>query len=395
MTQRCNNCGAELFAGQQFCRQCGARTGLLSHDDVATQILPGQQPGPAAPPPTATAPIGGARRTTEPNFGPLPTGPAYQPPQQVTPLGAHAPATIPAARRGNKLMWTLLVVLLVFVGGAVVAGALLIAEHAHTVSVSKIKVTPPKPPIVPHPPGVPGADEDADTLDEDADTSDVSDSQTVITKTFALTPEEGAFEVKNLNGDITVEGWDEAQAEVKVIKRGGTPDDRENMEIKVERDGNRLGLHTDGGGGQVTYEIKLPQRLQHVALSTLNGNVKIDGVHSGLEVATQNGNIKLADVGGEISTKTLHGNTKVVLSADGHDAQQVFNSLNGNIEVELQDDINAIVKLEATTGSIDVSDSLGLNVVKEMVGQRAAGQLGTGGPPLVIKTLSGNIKLKK
>ncbi len=396
MTQRCRNCGAELFAGQQFCRQCGARTGLLSHDDVATQILPDQPSGRAAAPPTATAPPGGERRTTDPNFGPLPTGPAYQPPQQVAPLGAHAPANIPAPRgRGGKLMWLVLVALLVVFGGAVVTGALLLAKRANSISVGKVKITPPKPPVVPHPPGVPGAadEEDSDTMDEDG--ADVSDSRTIITKTYALTPEEGAFEVKNLNGDITVEGWDEAQAEVKVIKRGGSPEDRENVEIKVERDGNHLGLQTGGGEGQVTYEIKLPHRLQHVGLSTLNGNVKIAGVHSGLEVTAQNGNLKLEDVGGAISAKTLHGNMKVVLAADGHDAEQVFTVLNGNIGVELQGDINATVKLEATTGSIDMDDALGLSVVKQMVGQRAAGQLGQGGPPLVIKTLSGNIKLKK
>ena len=392
MTQRCNNCGAELFAGQQFCRQCGARTGMLSHDDVATQILPGQQTGPAAAP-TATAPPGSERRTTDPNFGPLPTGPAYQSPQQVTPLGVHAPATIPARRGGGKLTWLLLAIFLVILGGAVVTGALFIAKRARSVSVGKVKINPPKPPVAPHPPGVPDADEDSDTLDEDD--ADVSASQTVITKTYALTPEEGAFEVKNLNGDITVEGWDEAQAEVKVIKRGGTPDEREDVEIKVERDGNHLGLKTGGGEGQVTYEIKLPHRLQHVALSTMNGNVKLEGVRGGLEVSAQNGNIKLEDVGGAISAKTLHGNMKIVLTADGHDAEQVFTVLNGNIGVELQGDINAVVKLEATTGSIDVDDALGLNVVKQLVGQRAAGQLGTGGPPLVIKTLSGNIKLKK
>jgi DUF4097 and DUF4098 domain-containing protein YvlB len=277
----------------------------------------------------------------------------------------------------------------------VVCGAYIISHRASSVTARKVIVNPPKPPIVPHPPGVPAEadEEDSDTLDEDG--ADVSDSQTVITKTYALAPEEGTFEVKNLNGDINVEGWDEAQAEVKVIKRGGTPEERENTDIKVEHNGNQLGLRTNGSAGQVTYEIKLPHRLQHVTLSTLNGNVKIEGVHGGLEVTAQNGNLKLEDVGGAITAKTLHGNMKVVLSADGHDAEQSFSALNGNIGVELKDDINADVKLESATGSIDVDDSLGLSVVKQLVGQRAAGQLGTGGPPLVIKTLSGNIKLKK
>ena len=392
MTIRCGNCGAELFAGQQFCRQCGARTSLLSHDDVATQILPpGSVPG---PPPTATAPIGG-ERATAPNFGPRPTGAAYQQPQPIAPHTAQGlSAPPPARRRGRTLIWLTLGLLLILAGGAVTAAFFVFQNVRSRSTARRVVINPPVPPIAPHPelpPAVVG--EDADALDEED--ADVSADKTVITKTFPLAPEDGSFEVKNVNGDITVEGWDEEQAEVKVTKRGGTPDSREAAPIKIEHDGDRLALQTGPGGGQVTYEVKLPRRLQHIGLTTLNGNVKLAGLRGGVEVNTQNGNIKLEDVAGALTTKTMHGNTKVVLAAGSRDAPQVFNSLNGNIEVVLPADINADVKAEATTGAIEVDDALGLSLTKQVVGQRAAGRLGQGGPALVVKTLSGNIKIKK
>ena len=46
MAEACSNCGAELFAGQQFCRQCGAPTLKFSTGDVPTQILPESRGGP-------------------------------------------------------------------------------------------------------------------------------------------------------------------------------------------------------------------------------------------------------------------------------------------------------------------------------------------------------------
>jgi hypothetical protein len=395
MNERCRNCGAELFAGQQFCRQCGARTGVLTHDDVATQILPGQPT--TAPPPTATVPLGGDRRHTDPNFPPYATA-GYGAPQPVGPLGATAPAAPPARRRGIPFGWLLLAFFVLFVG-TVGAGGFYVYVHKIKPLAREIRgITPPKPPVPPRPPVLPAVAEDTDTETLDEDDADVTDNKTVITKTFPLTPEEGEFEVTNLNGDITVEGWDGDQAEVKVTKRGGDPDEREQTEIKLERKGAHLALHTEpngGGSGQeVTYEVKLPRSLQHVNLNTMNGNVKLTGVHAGVEIATQNGNVKLEDVGGAVATKTLHGNTKVVVPETGRDAPQSFNTLNGNIEVELKGTVNADVKAEATTGAIDVDDSLGLTVVRQIVGQRAAGRLGQGGPALVFKTLSGNIKIK-
>jgi hypothetical protein len=396
MNERCRNCGAELFAGQQFCRQCGARTGVLTHDDVATQILPGQPT--TAPPPTATAPLGGERRQTDPNFPPYATA-GYGAPQPVVPLGATMPAAPPARRRGISFGWILLAFFVLFVG-TMGAGGFYVYVHNIKPLAREIRgITPPKAPVPPRPPvpADPAEDTEEDTLDEDD--ADVTDNKTVITKTFALTPEEGEFEVTNLNGDITVEGWDGDQAEVKVTKRGGDPDEREQTEIKLERKGAHLALHTEqngGAGGQeVTYEVKLPRRLQQVKLNTMNGNVKLTGLHAGVEIATQNGNVKLEDVGGAVATKTLHGNTKIILPETGRDAAQTFNTLNGNIEVELKGTVNADVKAEATTGAIDVDDALGLTVVRQIVGQRAAGRLGQGGPALVFKTLSGNIKIKQ
>jgi hypothetical protein len=394
MTQRCKNCGAELFAGQQFCRRCGAHTGLLAHDEVATRILPGQAP-------TGTEPLGG-ERNTDAGFGPRPTGAAYQPPQQVVPLQSAPPAATPRRRFGFGLL--ALLTFVVLLGVATIGLGLYFSHRAQPgTTARKIIINPPRPPAIPAPPGVPAvpgvpdAEEagDFETLDEDG--ADVSDDKTVITKTFPLKADAGQFELYNVNGDIKIEGWDEPQAEVKVTKRGGDPDEREATEIKVQQTGNRLELRTQPGGGveDVTYEVHLPRRLTHVRLSATNGDVKLSGLHGHIEITTQRGDVKLEDISGAVTTKTVTGNTKVVLADATADAPQTFNAVSGNVEIQLGAESNVALQADTTGGEITVSDALGLKVEKHLVGQHVAGPIGRGGPPLAIRTVNGNIKIKK
>jgi DUF4097 and DUF4098 domain-containing protein YvlB len=108
----------------------------------------------------------------------------------------------------------------------------------------------------------------------------------------------------------------------------------------------------------------------------------------------QRGNIGLEDVSGTVNTRTMKGNTKIVLGETARTAPQVFNGISGNIELELAPDANAEIKAETVSGEIEVDEDLGLKVEKRMVGQQAVGRIGKGGQPIVIKTVSGNIKIK-
>src|SRR5205085_9114716 len=269
-------------------------------------MLPGHQPNA----PAATVPLAG-ERGTDPNFYARPTA-AYQP-QQVTPLAPVA--TEPPARRRGSLGWALVVVLICAIGAVCVVGLFIVQSARQASRIVHIRQpavpAPPAMPNIPPPPNV-AANPDADTLDE-AD-ADVSDDQTVITKTFPLALDAGQFELNNLNGDVRIEGWDEPQAEVKVTKHGGTPEEREDVEIKIVQSGNHLALQTAPHNASrvkdVLYEVKLPRRLTHLALHTTNGDVKLAGIHANIEIATQHGDIKLADVAGAITTNSLAGDTK-------------------------------------------------------------------------------------
>jgi hypothetical protein len=394
MADRCNNCGAELFEGQQFCRACGAPTRQFSGEELPTQMLPGQQQ--PAPNPLSTAPLSGGRDTSDPVYAT--NFPRYQPPvvpqqRPTSPVGVQPPPP----RRSRAWLYVVLALLVFFCGSSLLA-AIFFANRTPTrivrVGTRPNIGVPPVPPIPQHPVD---SDEDVSVGDEGAE---VSGNQTTITKTYPLA-QGGSFELHNISGDIRIEGWDEQQAEVKIIKRGGSPEARDALKIVREQSADRLSINTTpethaGGVEEVRYEVKLPRNLRELEIVSNNSNVVLTGANAAsVSVVVQRGNIKLEDVSGTINSRTTKGNTVVVLTESARgDAPQVFNGISGNIELELSPDVNAELKAETISGDIEIDEDLGIKVEKRMIGQQAVGRIGKGGQPIVVKTVSGNIKIR-
>ena len=208
MAEKCNSCGAELFAGQQFCRFCGARTLPLAGGETPTQILPAERQVGAAD----TAPQRPSSAGTDPVLQPPPTS-YYAPPQAQQPYPpAHPQAQQTSAlspRRGGSARRWLVALVIIALAGTATLGALLYAIVSRRDAVREMRIIRQPgaagkiiehPPMPPAPPATLGG---ASLLDEDG--AQVSGDRTTLTKSFPL--KEGALlSLKNLRGDIEIEG---------------------------------------------------------------------------------------------------------------------------------------------------------------------------------------------
>jgi hypothetical protein len=304
----------------------------------------------------------------------------------------------PHRRKGRGWLYAVIAMLVFFVGASVVAGLFFRSMRVVRSTRPNIVVRPvPDIPMPPHPP-VEISDGEMFVSNEGAE---VSGQQTVITKTYPLASG-GAFALHNISGNITVEGWDEEQAEVKIIKRGGSEAQRDALRIAREQNPMRLALSTtpEGHRGveEVEYEVKLPRSLRELEIVSNNSNVELVNMEvASISINVQRGNIELEDVGGTINSRTTKGNTRVRLTesraSSASSAPQVFNGIHGNIELELASGTNAELKAETIDGDIEIDEELGIKVEKRMVGRQAVGRIGKGGAPIVVKTVSGNIKI--
>jgi hypothetical protein len=403
MAERCNSCGAELFTGQQFCRACGTPTRQFSSEDLPTQILPpgghggeeqqqqwpqSQQQRPTTPTPLATSPLPG-RETSEPVYG---AGYSHYPPPAVPSQRATAPVVappLPPQRRSRKWPYVVLGLLLFLAGASVVAGLFMLNRPRHvTRTIVRPNMKIPMPPVPPSHP-----------MDVGAGGAEASGEQSVVTKTYPLA-KDGSFALRNFSGDITIEGWDEQQAEVKIIRRGGRDPQRAAFNVVHEEGANRLAFNstpekTGGGVREVEYVVKLPRNLRELEIVSVNSNVDLADVRSAsISINVQRGNIELEDVSGTINSRTTKGNTTVVLAEAASGAPHVFNGIHGNIEVELAPHTNAELKAETVDGNIDIDEDLQIKVEQRVMGQQAVGRVGAGGQPIVVKVVSGNIKIR-
>ncbi|HEY0006524.1 MAG TPA: DUF4097 family beta strand repeat-containing protein [Pyrinomonadaceae bacterium] len=380
MEENCQNCGAELVAGQRYCRRCGAEISQSLQGELPTRVFTAE---PVAENPASTSPL--PLSHTDPVY--LPRQTAFQPPLAPQ-TGIHTPP-----HAGSSRTWVIVGLGLCVLALGLVSLVLFVERSAPqpkrvVVYGPEQKAQPPRPPV-------PAERAGAAPLDEDD--ADVSDSKTVIEKSYAL-GKDSSVSIKNVSGDIKIEGWDEPQAEVKIIKEGGSAEEREAVPIISSSEKNNLTLEsTPTGAGddvKVRYEIRLPRNLAQLSITSVNSDVEVKNISGSIGVNLQQGTVELETVGGEIKTSVMNGNIKAELAGGNEQGALQFNTVKGNVELRLANDTNADVNAETIAGKIDFDENLALRIEKRPVGQRAMGQLGRGGHPLSIKTVSGNIKLK-
>lgn len=406
MSERCANCGVELFAGQQFCRRCGAAVRpRQAGDERPTRILEGRTEG-------ARGFDGGARQGagepraagTDPFGGPRPT--AAQEPLRVF---AQTAPLAPAVRRGvGPRWWTFPFICMVALA---CLGIILLRRDTPTLPTVVVKrgglaetghIVPPLPPLPP------GTTSEAHAAVERAgvpvplgeEGATVTGDRTVITKTVQL-GEDLAFSIPEVGGNVTVEGWDGDEAEIKVTKRGGSADGRRLVPVMLARGEERVSLLSppaklaESSGVSVSYEIKLPRRLRQLEITGEESKVELKNFDGAVSLDVKAGTIELTDVTGTVRSKLIKGSTKVSFETGTPDDPQEFSVVRGNVEVDFAEGASADVKAETMDGRIEADDSLGLRVVSNAGGRHALGRLGEGREPLLIKVVNGDIRLKK
>ena len=388
MAGRCNNCGAELFERQQFCRRCGSPTGLPASGDLPTQLF-----GAGGAPQTGE--VSGAN-TDSVNAG---RATSYYPQTPQGPRPAAFPPPAPPRRKSRR--WLLAFTILGFAGAIMLVSliAAIATRDATHVSTStkadvkervkrEVRVAKPGQPMTVIELG-PGEE----FIDEAG--AKVSDDETVVKRTYELKPDAELL-VKNLHGPVKVEGWDEPRAEVTITKRGGSAQMRSDMRLVSKHEGGRLALqtaHMPGGPFEVEYELKVPRAVRKLEINSVRSDVEVAHVAGAVSIELKQGNIELEGLSGPVRTNLINGDTEVELK-EGPNEPSVFKSINGTFELHLPSGINADLEAEVTNGSIDLDDDLKLEVVKRPGSQKVSGRVGQGGRPVLVKIINGTIRIR-
>lgn len=165
------------------------------------------------------------------------------------------------------------------------------------------------------------------------------------------------------------------------------------------------------GGRKNNLVIKIPQGEVTLKLSTINdGDITVSNVDGSLEINNVNGAIKMSGISGSVVATTVNGAVKVGFKTIDAKAPMAFSSLNGNVDITFPASLKANIKLRSDRGDLftdfdvvteqrkpaittDNKASSGMYNLK--IDDWVYGKIGGGGPEVMMKTMNGNIYIRK
>ncbi len=259
-----------------------------------------------------------------------------------------------------------------------------------------------------------------------------------ITKSYTISdPTTFHLQIENINGDVTVTGYDgstvELDLEIRISEKrsGGMEEGKRELtlgEYELEdgllltmdapwierkwKDGRVYSRNYHGEARdynyRYTFRVKVPYDLK-VSASTVNrGDVQVEGVKGPLDVHNVNGHIDVLGAHDISSAATVNGDITIQYNRN-QTMDAVFHTINGDIVLKLREGWNGEVTAESMQGDFFTAfdfDYLPAKVERTTeeddggtvykIGQKNAVAIGSGrGPKLEFETLNGDIYLKR
>ncbi len=222
-----------------------------------------------------------------------------------------------------------------------------------------------------------------------------------VRKSFQLQP--GArLEVQGINGSVDIQTSDTNAAEVYVLRTANGKEALARREVIIEQTASgllvrgeqsrKLGLWERlwGRNPNEQVTIKAPRQIA-LSLKGVNGRVNTGDIDGPLEARGINGRVQLGQTSGSAEISGVNGNISVGLKQLGERGARV-SGVNGNIELRLATDLNADLTARGMNGRVN-SEIPAIAVDKDDHGSRFSAHIGTGGAPITISGINGNVRL--
>lgn len=236
----------------------------------------------------------------------------------------------------------------------------------------------------------------------------------------------GFLEVQLIHGFIHVSGYGGKTVEIEATARaprssgrGDEPPAVPGGLRRIAGAGNRLSLTAEERNNHVEITTGLPPQITDLTIrvprsfslkvSTINqGDVLVENVAGELEVSNVNGPIVLRQVAGSAVASTVNGSLTATFSSVTAGAPMAFSTLNGKLDVTLPGTAHAALKLKSDRGNVYSDFDVAVRksppvrtrdtqngLTRLSTDDWTYGTLNGGGPEIMLKTMNGDIFLRK
>jgi DUF4097 and DUF4098 domain-containing protein YvlB len=262
---------------------------------------------------------------------------------------------------------------------------------------------------------------------------ETEESRTINMEGYAL------LSLKNTNGNLVVEGCEEAILTLHTVKKVKAYSDEEAQEalsairVVVSEERPALRVVTDASELKpkreysVDYRVQMPKRMAvsaetangnvttsntgaettvrsqngnvrasriegKAAGRTTNGSVRLEDVNGPADGRTANGNVELLNIAGPVSGATTNGNVRASATQWGPGYEARLHSVNGNVELQAPEGVSAQVTASVQNGRVrcDLPARAGVQTRT-----RLEGTLGSGEGIIDLRTTNGNARIHR
>jgi hypothetical protein len=248
----------------------------------------------------------------------------------------------------------------------------------------------------------------------------VQDTGDRLTVNFSDPSRPGLVRVSLLNGSIAVRTHSGREVIIQgsaVARRRQfpqqTPDglqriDQNGPGLVVEEENNVMTVSNQSWTSGGNIEIQVPARTNLNLRAVNGGAIVVEGVEGEIEVTNVNGNVMLRDVSGSVVAHATNGRLTAVLKDIVANKPMSFTSMNANVDVTLPANAKANLRIRTDNGAAysDFEIQLTRNGAPDVEDRPGGGRrirtdrtingtINGGGPDFELRTLNGNIYLRK
>jgi hypothetical protein len=180
-----------------------------------------------------------------------------------------------------------------------------------------------------------------------------------------------------------------------------------NPGVAIEEENNVMTVTNMRSSGNL--DIQVPART-NLNLRTVNGgNIDVEGVEGEIEVTNTNGNVLLNNVAGSVVAHATNGRIVATLRDVTPNKPMSFTSMNANLDITLPSNVKANLRMRTDNGAtysdfdiqlrptaptVDDTRNQG-GRIRIQTDRTINGTINGGGPDFDLRTLNGNIYIRK
>jgi hypothetical protein len=236
-----------------------------------------------------------------------------------------------------------------------------------------------------------------------SDADSQGEARDEVRKTFVLQP--GArLEVEGINGKVDIQTSDTKTTEVYLLRTGKNSESLSRHQVTIEqtatglvvrgKETRHVGIwdHLFGSNPIEELTIKAPRQIA-LALKGINGRVTTGDIEGTIEAKGINGNVELGQASESAEINGINGGVVVSLKQLGERGARI-GGINGGIELRLASGLNADLTAKGMNGSVR-SEISEVTVNKEEFGHGYSAHIGSGGAPITLAGINGNVRLTR